>query len=187
MDLKKGLTYVAWGFLFVLVNLNLEINNGMTINFMPNWIGWFLLFLSFGSLGTYVSDKPYMKWTALVLTIASAITWLLSIVQPDTYYSILDTIVTLASAVYIYLLFDVVIRIAHDYGSTKEANLKTYRFIFLLVYIFVAALTVVLASSDHISNSVLYITGFALIAALVVAIMTLVTLFGLRKEVIAKL
>ena len=70
MDLKKALTYVAIGFLFTLINLNITIGT-ITINFTPDFVGWILFFLAFDKLGSYVEGKTYLKWMALVLAIIS--------------------------------------------------------------------------------------------------------------------
>ena len=43
MDLRKGLSYVAFGFLFTLINFNLTVN-GQAISITPNFIGWILFF-----------------------------------------------------------------------------------------------------------------------------------------------
>ena len=68
MNIKKGISYVAFGFLFTLVNFNLTINS-VSICVTPDFIGWLLFFLAFDKLGTYISDKSYMKWNALVMSL----------------------------------------------------------------------------------------------------------------------
>ena len=66
LNLKKGLSFVAFGFFFTLINLNLTLN-GAKLDVTPDFIGWILFFLAFDLLGTYVKDKLYLKWLSLVL------------------------------------------------------------------------------------------------------------------------
>ena len=72
-SLKRGLSFVAFGFLFTLVNLNLTLN-GTTVNVIPDFIGWALLFRAYDMLGHYMDGKNYLKWTFLILLILSAVT-----------------------------------------------------------------------------------------------------------------
>ena len=48
MNIQKALTFIAFGFLFTLLNININ-----SINFTPSFIGWILLFLAYDNLGTY--------------------------------------------------------------------------------------------------------------------------------------
>ena len=82
MNIKKGLSYVAFGFLFTLVNFNLTLNGG-TLNVMPDFVGWILFFLAFDKLGTYISDKKYMKWISLILAVVTAALWILGMAKPE--------------------------------------------------------------------------------------------------------
>ena len=82
MNIKKGISYVAFGFLFTLVNFNINFPS-VSINIMPDFIGWLLFFLAFDKLGDYVSSKPYLKWMALALMIVSGAVWLEAFVGYD--------------------------------------------------------------------------------------------------------
>ena len=90
MNLKKALTFIAFGFLFTLVDLNLIVN-GAQINFTPSFIGWILLFLAFDNLGDYVKDKIYLKWLSLILTVAYAVIWFLDFAKPELSTDLIKT------------------------------------------------------------------------------------------------
>ena len=180
MDLKKGLAYVAFGFLFTLVNLNLTLN-GTTINVIPNWIGWALLFLAFDKLGTYVSDKKYLKWLSLVLVILSGAVWLLEVLKPELDAGIVKTISTVLSAVYMFLLFESLEIVARDYSPAKEDTIRMLKIINpVLVIAFVAA---GIFAAHQKTGALHGLTGILGICALAAAIVTAVTLFQLSKDV----
>ena len=70
MNIKKALTYIAFGFAFTLINFNLTISN-VTINIMPDFIGWILILLGINNLTDYV-DRPILKWGSVVMIIITA-------------------------------------------------------------------------------------------------------------------
>lgn len=45
MNLKKAISYAAFGFFFILVNINLTLSGG-TINITPNFVGWILMIIA---------------------------------------------------------------------------------------------------------------------------------------------
>ncbi|MBQ1384382.1 MAG: hypothetical protein IIY74_03210 [Firmicutes bacterium] len=48
------------GALFTLVNFNLTFGE-TSVNVMPNFAGWILVYLACGLLGDYIADKAYLK------------------------------------------------------------------------------------------------------------------------------
>ena len=48
------------GALFTLVNFNLTFGE-TSINVMPNFVGWIIVYLACGLLGDYIADKAYLK------------------------------------------------------------------------------------------------------------------------------
>ena len=180
MNLKKGLTFVAFGFLFTLVNLNITLN-GSTLNIMPDFIGWILFFLAFDKLGKYVEDKRYLKWIALILTIATAVLWIFDIAEPASRIDFLKTIVTIVSAVYMFLLFGSLEKIAHEYGSAGETALHMLKILNLVLNVAFVVLAL-MAGYVSLENYALLATLTG-VAALVAAIITAVVLFRLRKDI----
>ena len=179
-NIRRGLTFVAFGFLFTLVNINLTFPSG-TVNVMPNFVGWILFFLAFDRLGSYVSDRPYLKWIALVLVILSAASWLLDIARPELGGDILHTIITVISTVYLFILFGPLQQIARDYGSTRAGTLNFLRY-FNLAVGGILLLVELLGGLMSIESLVLA-ASIVGAAALVAAIITMVVLFLLRGDI----
>ncbi|MBQ1521221.1 MAG: hypothetical protein IIZ74_00480 [Erysipelotrichaceae bacterium] len=179
MNIKKGISYVAFGFLFTLVNFNLTINS-VSICVTPDFIGWLLFFLAFDKLGTYISDKSYMKWIALVMMIITGALWLGGIVKPDLDMDILKTIVTVCSCVYFFILFGVLEKIADDYHSAQKSTLGFLKYFNILISL--GFVVTALIGGMMQSELILGLSAVIGIVALVAAIVTAVVLFKLRKE-----
>ena len=76
MDIKKGISYVAFGFLFTLININLTFN-GATVNIVPDFLGWILFFLAYDKLGSYMENRVYLKWGFLIMAVFKGVLWIL--------------------------------------------------------------------------------------------------------------
>ncbi len=180
MDLKKSLKYIAFGFLFTLLNINLTAGT-LKINVMPDFIGWILFFIAFDGLGDYGKGKEYLKWIALGLLIATAVLWVFSIARPSLDLNIVDTVVTVVSAVFMFVLFGILEKIAGDIGSKRASILRMLKYFNLVLYV-LFIVTASLAGYVSLENYAIpaALTG---VAALVCAIVSAFVLFGLSKEV----
>ena len=185
MDLKKALTYVAIGFLFTLINLNITIGT-ITINFTPDFVGWILFFLAFDKLGSYVEGKTYLKWMALVLAIISTAIWVLELAKQQLDISILSTIVSLVSLIYLFIFLGVLEKIAADQGSNTASTLHMLKYV--NAFLDVAFVVVAVITGFNQNNQVLImVTALLGALALVSAVFICLTLFRLRKDVVTKI
>lgn len=183
MNLKKAISYAAFGFFFILVNINLSLSGG-TINITPNFVGWILMFLAFVPFGTYMEGKAYMHWLPLVMAVFTGALWLLSIAEPgleSPLITVLQFILNIVELVYIFTLFGILEKVADDCGSARGSNLGVIKILMLILYLVVTlfALLVQYTGSTALATVVL-VCGLAL---LVVMIIAMFVLFGLRKEI----
>ena len=187
MNLRKALSLIAFGFLFLLVNFNLTVNNAPALNLTPDFIGWLLFLLAAAPLGSYAEDKGYLKWIPAVMLVVTAADWALDVFKPELRSDNFDRLMTLCnlvSAVYLFLLIGVLEQVARDCGSPREQTLHTLKYlsvglelaIFLLAWLTIATGSTLLAA----------IMLGAMVAALVVAIVLAVVLFRLRNDVTAQ-
>lgn len=179
MNIKKGISYVAFGFLFTLINFNLNFDT-VSICLTPDFIGWILFFLAFDQLGNYISDKPYMKWMALALVIVTGAIWLGEIVYPEIEMGILKTIVTVCQCVYMFILLGILEKIAEDYHSAQKDTLRFLKYFNVLIS--AGFVVTALIGGNTQSEAVLILSAVLGIVALVAAIVTAVVLFKLNKE-----
>ena len=180
MDLKKGLSFVAFGFMFTLVNLNLTLN-GATLNVMPDFIGWILLFLAHDRLGKYLSGKVYLKYLALLLAFMTGGAWVMEIAKPELDLGAVKTFVTVLSAFYMFVLLGALAVLARDLDSRLEGIITVLRILDPLL-----CLGFVAAAFAGVSSGSMGLTGLAGVlglAALAAAIVTMIVLFRLRGEI----
>ena len=184
MNIKKALSFIAFGFMFTLIDLNLTFN-GTSINVTPDFIGWILIFISLGYLGDYVSDKAYLKVVALLIAVCSAAIWLAGIVKPEINIDIFKTIMGLVEAVFMFIFFGVIENIAKDYNSTRTGTITMLKWFNICSYLIVAVVALIYSKIKiEIAAPIFLIAG---LIALVCAIITMFVLFGLRKEISEKL
>lgn len=184
MDLKKAISLIAFGFLFVFVNINLSFN-GLSINIMPQFIGWILLFLAFVPVGPYMQGRSYMQWIPLVMALVSAGTWYLDAFMPgleNPIVEVLRFIFNIVSAVYWYIMFGILEKIANDTGSTRGPRINVIKVVSLVLYVTISIFTLLVAKVELAFLAILILLlGIALIVLVVIA---LFTLFGLRKDIL---
>ncbi len=183
-QIKKGLSFAAFGFLFVLVNINLNFNDAR-INIMPEFVGWILFFLAFDRLGSYTAGRKYLKWISFFLIILTAAQWLLAVTQffsyeTDMLAALLPTTVTILSTFYFFMFFASLVDIARDFNSPRADTLHFLRWFNLIVELAFLAMALIFIATGEASATLTLVFG---VAALVSAIATAVTLFRLRNDV----
>ncbi|MCR5795848.1 MAG: hypothetical protein K6G61_10950 [Solobacterium sp.] len=192
MNIKKGISCVAFGFLFTLVNINLTLN-GFTVNVMPDFIGYLLLFLAFGQFGSYAEGREFLKWCFLLLAVVTAGVWGSSILRPELAMPAwLTTAVAAVSACAMFLLFGIIEKIAGDFNSPQEQTVGWLKYVNVILYAAFFFTSVNLgrdiASGAHEAGSAFqtYLGVLASVmgaAALVFAVITAFVLFKLKKDI----
>ena len=184
--LKKGISLIAFGFLFTLVNINLTMN-GSKLNVTPDFVGWILFYIAFDKLGAYTDGKSWLKWSALVLAIVTGAFWVLDFARPDLDPGIVKTIVTVFCAVWSFVFFGVLERIALDHHSAHAGTIRTLKYVNAVAYAAFVFLGLLggYAGAYIGSGSAVAVSGIAAVVgvvALVAAIVTAVVLFRFRRE-----
>lgn len=181
-NLRKGLSLLAFGYLFVLVNFNLELDN-LRVNLMPEFVGWILLFLAVPQLGSYTQDKPLLRWAPLALAVLSALGWASGVVLPEIpILSWLQPFTGLLSAAYLYVLFGVLEELAEDMGSDRGSTIRLLKYMNLALAVGLN-LAALIATITELEVAALAMVALGMLS-LGAAIATLIVLFGLRKDAI---
>ena len=176
MDIKKGISYIAFGFLFTLLNINLTLN-GSSINIMPDFVGWILMFLAFDHLGHYVENKAYLKWVALILAILTGIIWVYGLIKPDLNIDIVKMVVSFVSVVFMFILFGVLEEVARDKAPIYAKNISMLKIVNLVLYVAFFVTALLMTKDKDIFAMLAFLFGSG---ALVAAIITAVTLLKFR-------
>ncbi len=179
MDIKKALSFIAFGFLFTLLNININ-----SINFTPSFIGWILLFLAYDNLGTYTEGKIWLKWTALALAVLSFAVWILGLTNPDFSTRVLDAIISVVSAVYLYFLLGILENVANDFGSSLTRKLHTVKYVNLVAVCLLELVAIQLPAQGGTPDTFTSVLVMALLfLSLGIAIYMMFLLFRLRKDI----
>ena len=184
MDLKKGLSLTAFGFAFILINLNLTFR-GAALNVTPDFIGWIMLAVAVDRLGSYTDGKKYLKIAALIMIVLSASVWVLQITKPVYDISILTTVANVVSAAFMFIFFGCLELVARDFESPREATLRTLKILTLALNIALVA-AVPLHNAMELETFAVFFSVLGAIA-IVTAIVTLIVLFKLKDEMNDKL
>lgn len=67
----RGLTKIAWGYVFLHLNFNLG-----TLNILPNWVGYLLFFSAIALLGDQLRDLTLLKPFCILLGAEELADWL---------------------------------------------------------------------------------------------------------------
>ncbi len=176
-DVRKGLSLIAFGFLFIL--LNITINN---VPISPSFIGWLLFFIAYPYIEKYADGKDYLKWAALILTIVTAVQWVLEIVKAPVDFGVLKSIVAVANAVFMFLFFGVLEKIARSFSLEQRAGkLSTLKYVNLISYFGTVVFSILYSFRQSTLFAVVaFLCG---VVAIIFAIITCVTLFKLKNEI----
>lgn len=179
MDIKKGISYVAFGFLFTLININLTFN-GATINIVPDFLGWILFFLAYDKLGGYMENRVYLKWGFLIMAVFKGVLWILDFTGgPELGY--LGTFFSLLALFLMYMLFGALEKVSHDFDPGREQTIYMLKILNLTASVaFVVVGLIMLITKAETLVVVELVIG---LAALVLAVYTTFVLFGLRKAI----
>ena len=186
MDIKKALTFTAFGFLFTLVNLNLNFGQSIgPINFMPDFVGWALLYLALGKFGRFSEGKDYLRWVAIVMIILSGVLWVMQIMKVEMLSSVLTTVGTIITLVFNFIYFGILEDVAEAYGSSRKDTIHLLKIVNLALYLGFTVMGIIALIKVH--TATVAIAAVLGAAALVSAVIGLVVLFGLRKEISARI
>ncbi len=184
-ETKKGLLYAALGFMFVLVNINLQFD-AKSVNITPDFIGFILLYLSLGYLGNYAADKGYLKWTAMILALCSAALWIFGLVS-DADVSVIRSLVSLVNAFFMFVYLGIIAQIAYDHQSVRADTLNMLRYVSAGVEVFLAVLSMTVSRfmivDGRMNPAGVVLILFGGLVGLAAAVWTMFTLFGVRKEI----
>ena len=178
MNVPKGVKYAALGFLFQLLNVNLNFGS-VVINIIPEFVGWIFLFLACGLLADYLRNSTWMKPVALVLIVVTAALWVLDIAKIEVPY--IGIVVGIITAIFMFVFFGALEKIAAEVESPRQSTLSTLKYLNLIVYILlVVAAVIISASGSHAFAAIFVLTG---VVGLVAAIVTAVVLFKFSNEI----
>ena len=185
MNLKKAISYIAFGFLFISLNINITINNLSTFNLLPDFVGWILFALAYAKMKKYASDNLALLWIPVVMALYSAVEWASAFRGAELLPGWLGLIFSILRLVYLFTLFGRLEMLAEDYAPHMTSMIHTLKILQLAFQIGQTALIVL--AMLQMSDLFALLAMIALIAGVILTIVSCVTLFQLRSAVTEQL
>ena len=117
-QIYRGLSKVAWGYVFLTFILNLG-----TLNVLPNWAGYLFFLAAIGLLGEELRDLPLLKPFCALLAVVDVVDWLAILVTGESLVGRFFLVYLLVVCVSIYFQFQLITDLAllaEEYGLPSE-------------------------------------------------------------------
>ena len=121
-----------FGFLLIFINFNLTIN-GHTLNILPDWAGYCLIYSGLNDLSDKGEHFPLAKPWCLDMAVYTGAVWLLEIFMGDTKLGIiswvLNIVATLVSFYVSYLILQGIADVERNQGVSlgQEGLMKVWK------------------------------------------------------------
>ena len=159
---------LAWAYVFLLVNINIELSHGGAYNLMPAWIGLIIMFMYWERL-----EIKGRKELVLIAIILNAVSWMLSFLGR---FSLLASIICEVLILWIdHIVFDSLADTARELGYSRYAG----------IFLKVRDAILVLSVLEVICELISYLQIVAVICALALfglAVYMCVILFRYSRE-----
>lgn len=173
--LQQGLSKVAWSYIFLLLDITLNIGP-CTLDLLPNWVGYLLLLSAIPLLASELRDLLLLRPFCQVLAAAEGIEWTAALLTGQTFLRQFLPI----NAVWVCLAMYVTFQLLTDLARLSEREGIPARGLLLcrnLDVIFEAVMFFPFPWEDWIAAAVVLA-----IAGMIVCLMITARLFALRRR-----
>lgn len=120
----RGLTKIAWGYVFLHLNLNLG-----TLNVLPNWVGYLLFFSAITLLGDQLRDLTLLKPFCILLGARELADWLAVVSTGQVLVAQFFLLGALLTCIGLYFHFQLLtdLAILADGAGENGSGLRTCR------------------------------------------------------------
>ncbi|MDR1630609.1 MAG: hypothetical protein LBS36_10425 [Oscillospiraceae bacterium] len=163
---------IAWGYIFLHVNINLG-----TLNIIPNWAGYLLIYRALGAVGAYKPSALLLRPLGILLGLYELAAWGMALLGGtiDLFWINLFTSV-IALYFHFQLLTDLAV-IAEHHGCTQAKKIRTLRTALTLL----GTLAAIITFYPDFAHSQAISIGIAIVY-LVAVLWICAVLFGYRRE-----
>lgn len=176
-NIRRALSQVAWAYLLLYLDLNLG-----TLNVLPDWAGYLLLFSAIGWLAGELRDLSLLRPFCVLLGIVSGVNWLAVLATgnglTDRFF-LLSAIITCVSLYFHFQLLTDLALLAEEAGDGPLARrLRVCRNLNAVLRVPNALLSRLPGAWDWVQPAGLSV----LLMAVVVALVIVISLFSLRNR-----
>ena len=181
-EIINGVSKIAWGFLFVLLDFNLNYGGGVRIDIIPDVVGYLLFLSAFSKLARFARPKKYLTPAVVGLAVFSVldcfVLWGETMLGP-----VLTILIGIVSVYAEYETLGVAEAIAAEYRLEKqEKSIHATRMFCLWLSIAFYAIWLLSGGVEVTFEDLLGLLLLVLIIVLLVRIMS--ELFGLRNALL---
>lgn len=174
--LYSGISRAAWGLFFLFFHINLG-----TLDLLPNFIGWLLLLSALKLLGEERRDLVLLRPLGIGLALYHFADWLLALFGRTLDLPLLGTLSTIAQLYFLFQLLTDCAALAAQYQDEEDdldARIRKWRN--AQTILLTLDLSLLFLPLEHFDWWEIFMTCLA-VAALFAAVMSMATLFSLRR------
>ncbi|GIO25882.1 hypothetical protein [Ornithinibacillus bavariensis] len=178
--MKSSFTKIFWGFIFVFLELHI-----MVIDILPDPLGYYLIYSGITALAKkYFIGKKASTWS-IVLIIFSIPSIFISqsslhmTTQIPSFWSIYYTVLSILKLILIFYVFQLLVAISEQVAK-KELYMWTKKFFGIYMTTMIAIYLVESFGMNMVSDIVVVMGIFIILAVLIIEIMFLVLIYKYR-------
>lgn len=178
IPIRRALTKIAWAYVLLYLDFNLGVN-GHSLNLLPNWAGYLLIFSAIALLGAELRSLLLLKPFCVLLGVVSAVDWVWVLLAGQDLTGRLFLFSILLTCVGIYFRFQMLTdlaQLAEDNGIRADS----LRFCRNGEAVIQVILMLPLPWEDYDGLTLLY--GGLLVAGFIVCAFIIYQLFVLRNH-----
>ena len=166
--LRAAVRRVAWGYLLILLDINLG-----ALNILPNWLGYVLILRALPALKEETQSAGLLEPLGILLAVWDGILWIGTLLGTAINWPLPQLLVTVISLYFHFQLLTNLADIAGKYGCPWESKLRILRAVQVVL------LTVTYLLVSFVENAVF----FTLLAVvnLIVVVWICRVLFGFHR------
>lgn len=169
----KAIIRIAAGYVLILVDVFVS-----TVNIVPDWLGYVLIFSALGGIALEEPSAKLLKPFAAILAAWSVLEWNASLLEQIPFTESAAVIIRMISVYFFFQLYTNLAAIANKYGCPQEKSLLKLRTVQTVLMTLISVLS---AFSGVFSGQEYVILAFS-VSYVLVAIAIAVVLFGLKKS-----
>lgn len=169
---KSALTKIAWGYVFLYLNINLG-----TVDILPAWGGMLLIFFALDGVAERESSAKLLKPFALILIATELIQWVMNILYVTVSWSWIEVVLGIIS---LYFHFQLLTNLADISERDRSAYTAKLRFFRTAQTVLVTIATILDVEIITWESGILFIIIGALLLIMMIGLV--ITLFAYKNE-----
>ncbi len=183
-NLYKGVSKIAWGFIFILININIVF-----VDILPDFVGYIFMIYGINKLKDECKTISLLKPLGIFLAVWNAASLILNFTEAIILISYISSIISIISIYFTFQLLTECSLLASRYQDSSENLDKTIlirrNINTVCITLMNVSTLITLRLPDEFHEIAVYIPGAFAVISLIVLLMTVSSLFRL-KEILKK-